>query len=118
MSERWPRHPLPWDLDLLTRWVRKIAQEYGMSYHVFCQRVLNLSREEADRLNESPSEETLKILAKGSGQTVERLREMTLTGMIKKRNDMIERAFREDPEGMESMIAGMRDAIMNPLQVE
>lgn len=114
MNERWPLHPLPWDHDLLTRWVRKIAQEYGIPYHVFCQRVLNLSREEADRLNESPKEETLQILAKGSGQTLDRLREMTWTGTIKKRDEMIEQAFREDPEGMESRITRMRNAIMNP----
>jgi tape measure domain-containing protein len=48
---------------------------------------LNLNCEEADRLNENPSEETLQILAKGSGQTLERLREMTWTGMIKKRDE-------------------------------
>jgi hypothetical protein len=116
MSERWPLHPLPWELDLLTRWVRNIAQEYGLSYHAFCHRVLNLSREEADQLNENPSDKTLQILAKGSGQPLERLREMTRTGMIKKRDEMIEQAFREDPEGMESMIARMRDAIMKPSQ--
>lgn len=116
MSDRWPLHPLPWDLDLLTRWVRKIAQEYGISFHTFCQRVLNISREQADRLNEDPSEETLQTLAKGTGLTLERLREMTRTGMIKKRHEMIEQAYREDPEEIESMIARMHDGVLKYLQ--
>ena len=73
-------------------------------------------KERVARLEEKVEKlsQTLQILAKGSGQTLERLREMTLTGMIMKRDEMIERAFREDPEGMESMITRMRDAIMNP----
>lgn len=104
LSERWPLHPTPWEIDLLTRWVRQIAREYGVSYHAFCQRVLNLGRTEADLLNDDPSEETLQILAMGSGQTLERLRQMTWAGMIKRRNEIIEQAFMDDPEGMELMV--------------
>jgi hypothetical protein len=110
MSERWPLHPLPFEHDLLTRWVRRIAKEYGVSYHLFCLRILNLTREEADHLNENPSEEALGILAKGTGQPLQRLREMTWAGAMGR----LDKIVAENPEAVELMIARMRDALKKP----
>jgi hypothetical protein len=107
MCERWPLHPAPWEFDLLARWVRKIALEYGVSYHVFCKRVLKLSKDDADQLNENPAEDTLKILSKGTGQPLERLRGMTWEGTIGRINEMLAEA-QDDPVAFEAMMTRMR----------
>lgn len=111
MCERWPLHPVPWEFDLLARWVRKIAQEYGVSYHVFCQRVLKLSRDEADRLNENPSEEALRILSKGTGLPLEQIRGMTWEGTVGRINKLLVEAQEDDPAAFQSLMARMHRSL-------
>jgi hypothetical protein len=110
MSERWPLHPLPTEFELLRPWVRRIAESYGVSYHLFCLNVLNLDRYEADRLNQEPGEEVLEILSRGSALPIERLREMTMTGMFQRANVLFEEEYRRDPEGFECRLKRMEDA--------
>jgi hypothetical protein len=78
MSDRWPLHPLPWEDEFLSEWIRRIAKSYGISYRVFCLRVLKLNDSEIMYMNDDPSEKALDILSKGTGQPIEVLREMTV----------------------------------------
>lgn len=97
MSDRWPLHPTPGPYDLLRQWIRRIANSYDISYEVFCLRVLNLERAEADQLSFNPPDETLKILAKGTGQSIAHLREMTVAMRMLRATEELNKALAEDP---------------------
>lgn len=63
--------------EFLTEWIRRLAKSYGISYRAFCLRVLELDEMGMIYLNDYPGEKTLALLCKGTGQTVDDLREMT-----------------------------------------
>lgn len=80
MSESWPLHPTPKMDELLSDWIGRIAASYGVSYQIFCQRVLCLSRDEMLDLDDKPCRKALEILSKGTGQSIDWLSEMTVAG--------------------------------------
>lgn len=95
MSERWPLHPVPREDDFLSDWVRRIAKSYGMTYRVFCLRVLKLDDNGIMYLDDDPSDPALEILSKGTGQPIEVLRGMTMPARCRQIRDA---ADREEPE--------------------
>jgi len=95
MGESWPLHPVPWDDEILSEWIRRIAKSYGISSRVFYQKVLNMSRDEITQIDRKPSDKTLEVLSKGTRQPIERLREMTLPARSRRRMAALEAG---DPE--------------------
>ncbi|WP_414697039.1 TniQ family protein [Oligoflexus sp.] len=95
MSENWPLHPVPWDDELLSEWIRRIAESYGISSRIFYQKVLYLSRDEITQIDRKPGDKALEILSKGTRQPIERLREMTLPARTRRRMVALEAG---DPE--------------------
>ncbi|HET9239232.1 MAG TPA: TniQ family protein [Oligoflexus sp.] len=98
MSEGWPLHPTPYDHELLSQWIRRIAKVYGVSYYDFCQRVLGLDRIERLHLDYQPSEKTLDILSKGTRQPIELLRERNVTAQSHLIEKELEKGGSGDPE--------------------
>jgi hypothetical protein len=105
MSENWPLHPVPWDDELLSAWIRRIAKSYGISSRIFYQKVLNMSRDEISQIDRKPSDRTLETLSKGTRQPIERLQEMTLPARLRRRMAALEAG---DPE-MVAIYAKIQD---------
>lgn len=107
MSESWPLHPVPWDDELLSEWIRRIAKSYGISSRVFYQKVLNLNGDEIAQIDRKPGDKTLEVLSNGTRQPIERLREMTLPARSRRRLAALEAG---DPE-MVALNAKIQDFI-------
>lgn len=77
MHGRWPLHPAPGDYELLPRWIRRLADAYGVSVAIFSKHALGIPPDQVYKLTNDPTEDVLARLEAGTGIPVERLREMT-----------------------------------------
>lgn len=77
--QRWPLHPQPYPYEHLERYVRRLAECYGISYSCFCQRALGMSLTEFRecRLNDKPTTHALQHLSNGTGVPIQELTSMT-----------------------------------------
>lgn len=98
MSDSWPLHPTPYDHELLSQWIRRIASVYGVSYYDFCQRVLGLGRIERLHLDYEPGEKTLETLSKGTRQPIELLRERNVPAQSRMMEKELEKGVTGNPE--------------------
>ena len=65
--------------ETLERYVRRLAECYGVSYGTFCLRALGIPIEDGQsRLFREPTTELLRRLSDGSGIAVDVLEQMTL----------------------------------------
>lgn len=79
MQRRWPLHPKPYSYETLERYVRRLAECYGVSYQTFCLRALGIPiADSQSRRFREPSPELLQRLSHGSGLAIEVLKQMTL----------------------------------------
>jgi hypothetical protein len=80
MPRRWPLHPKPYDFEILERYVRRLAEAYGVSYEAFCLNALGIPRDENEtRQFKEPSPEILSLLSEGTGIPISQLEQMTLS---------------------------------------
>ena len=91
----WPLHPPPYEYEPLERWVRRLANAYGVSYAVFCRHALGLSLVDAHRLYDEPPEGALVKLAAGTGMPVDRLRQRTVGALLERCQRELERQLSE-----------------------
>ncbi|MDD1617566.1 MAG: hypothetical protein CG439_2670 [Methylococcaceae bacterium NSP1-2] len=79
MQRRWPLHPKPYDFEILERYVRRLAEAYGVSYESFCLHALGIPRADSEtRQFKEPSPEILSRLSEGTGIPIDQLEQMTL----------------------------------------
>jgi hypothetical protein len=93
---RWPLHPRPQPWETLDRWVRRLAEAYGVSFEVFCRRALDLDRRAAHDLGRAPSRATLERLSVGTGVPVTTLEGMTLGRVWQRLTAELERALADE----------------------
>ena len=99
MNKRWPLHPKPYDSQLLSDWIKDLANIYEISYPNFCKRVLMLTSDEIYDLRNSVSERVLIILANATGIAINELRGRDLNSRYKKWSEEInEKLARENME--------------------
>jgi hypothetical protein len=73
MTPRWPLHPPPHELDVLERWIERLAAEYGVSKLTFCRQALGLMPPEIALLRDNPPEQALCSLEAGTGVPLQQL---------------------------------------------
>lgn len=79
MQTRWPLHPKPRPYETLEKYVRRLAECYGVGYENFCLRALNISSNDSKaRQFREPTPELLQRLSHGTGIAIEVLEQMTL----------------------------------------
>lgn len=83
--KRWPLHPQPRSHEILSSYIRRLADCYGVSYKYFLQKALSMSPLELQefRPNE-PSLKALQHLSNGTGVSVRRLKLMTFANVWKR----------------------------------
>jgi hypothetical protein len=83
MNKRWPLHPKPGNNQLLSAWVKDLADLYEVNYQDFCQTVLKLTSEEIEYLSSSIPEKALIVLSNGTGIAVSDLRWRDINSIYK-----------------------------------
>jgi hypothetical protein len=79
LRQRWPLHPKPHPYETLERYVRRIAQCYGVSYGRFCLLALGIPIGDSyARRFKKPAPEVLRRLSDGTGVSIGLLEEMDL----------------------------------------
>ena len=89
---------------MLYQWIKKLAEEYGVSYVVFCKNVLGLTHEEIGNLRNTLPENALLVLSRGTGVTIDELRKRDITGIFKMLYDELDRISKETPEEYDALI--------------
>ena len=102
--QRWPVHPELQEYQMLYQWIKKLAEEYGVSYVVFCKNVLGLTHEEIGNLRNTLPENALLVLSRGTGVTIDELRKRDITGIFKMLYDELDRISKETPEEYDALI--------------
>ena len=98
----WPLHPRPSEWEDLETWVRRIAKAYGVSYDAFLLHALDHTGRGARDLNHAPDSVIIRLSA-GTGNSIERLREMTSSQVMAR---LVSRAreLLETPEGQAILV--------------
>lgn len=79
MQTRWPLHPKPRSYETLEKYVRRLAECYGVGYENLCLRALNIpANDSRARQFREPAPELLQRLSQGTGIAIEVLGQMTL----------------------------------------
>ncbi len=73
----------------MENWVRRVAQAYGVSYDAFLKHALGRTGRGARDLNDITDTELTRLSA-GTGVSVERLREMNATAMMRRVNERVQ----------------------------
>jgi hypothetical protein len=105
--KRWPLHPKPYEHQLLYSWVEHLAEEYGVSYKIFCKRVLKLTPEEIGNLRTTLPENALLILSQGTGIPIPDLRKGDLHTMFKVQIEELGKLMEAYPEEFVSFLTKM-----------
>ena len=84
MNKRWPLHPKPHTNQLLSEWVKDLANIYDTDYKNFCQKVLKLTCEEISNFRSFIPEKALTILSDGTGIPIDDLAGRDITTRYKK----------------------------------
>lgn len=84
MNKRWPLHPKPKGDQLVSEWIRELANLYEINYQNFCHRVLKLTNDEAFYLSDTIPEKVLVILSNGTGISIDDLRWRNTSSVYKK----------------------------------
>jgi hypothetical protein len=75
----WPLHPQPYSGETLERYVRRLAECYGLRYETFCLHALGIPSADSEaRWFKKPTQELLRRLSDGTTVPVEQLEQMTL----------------------------------------
>jgi hypothetical protein len=100
MTEKlWPLRPKPKELELLSYWIRRIAEEYEADYLCFCRSALHINHRQMKTLDLDPPAEAVTILAEGIGIPAEDIMNMTIPTVFNKLKRIHERESRRDPWG-------------------
>lgn len=94
--ERWPLHPPPYRLELLSEWVTRIADAYDTSVLLFLRHVLSVAPASLDAI----PDQAQRRLAIGSGIALEQVRSMTLAAMSQQALADVERECETNPEAV------------------
>ncbi len=103
-NRRWPLHPRPSEWEDLERWVRRIAEAYGVSYDAFLLNALGHTGRGARDLNKAP-DGVIARLSTGTGISIEQLRDMTSSRLMARLFSRA-RELRETPEG-QAIVVGL-----------
>ena len=76
-AKRWPLHPMPRQYEILSPWIRRLAQAYGVADRMFYKHALGCPAGEPLEMNAYPPADVLERLAVRTGVPIERLRDMT-----------------------------------------
>lgn len=76
-ARRWPLHPMPREYEILSPWIRRLAQAYGVTDRMFYKHALGCPAGEPMEMNAYPPADVLEHLAAGTGVPIERMRDMT-----------------------------------------
>jgi hypothetical protein len=101
VSRRWPLHPRPYDWESLDRYVRRLAEAYGVRFETFCLRALGIERQEAQTLNRAPRE-VLERLAAGTGVPLAQLEAMVIDRLWSRLSEEVSRVL-ATPDGQALM---------------
>ena len=96
--KRWPLHTLPGKYQLFYKWIECLAEEYGVSYQVFCKRALELTPEEISNLRTILPEKALLILSQGTGIPIADLRKRDIHTMLKMQFEELSKLIEAHPE--------------------
>ncbi|WP_411726316.1 TniQ family protein [Methyloglobulus sp.] len=78
MPRRWPLHPKPYDYETSERYVRRLAETYGVSFESFCLHALGIPRADSKtRQFKEPSPEILSRLSEDTGIPIGQLEQMS-----------------------------------------
>ena len=98
-QKRWPLHPKPHSYETLERYVRRLAECYGVRYEHFCLRALGIPANDSQaRRFQEPAPELLRLLSDGTGIPVGLLEQMTLSQMWDRLMEEL-RQYAATPEG-------------------
>ena len=94
MQTRWPLHPKPHPYETLEKYVRRLAECYGVGYVSFCLRALGIpANDSRARQFREPAPELLQRLSNGTGIAIGVLEQMTLEcvwdRLMKEANQML-----------------------------
>lgn len=96
---RWPLHPKPRSKETLERYVRRLAESYGIGYKHFCLRALGIPADDSQaRQFREPTPELLQRLSDGTGIPVSVLEQMTWQRIWNRLMDEM-RQYLDTPEG-------------------
>lgn len=107
---RWPLHPKPRAYETLERYVRRLAEGYGIHYDSFCLHALGIPRRDCQaRWFREPAPDLLQRLSDGTGVPVAHLEQMILANVWARLLDAL-RQFAATPEGEAELarVAGRR----------
>ncbi len=90
INKKWPLHPRPGDNQLLSEWIKDLANLYEVSYQQLCKKTLKLSNEEIYNLRSTAPEKALTILSSATGIVIDELRGRDMNSRFKKWQEEIE----------------------------
>jgi hypothetical protein len=97
---RWPLHPMPRSYDTLERYVRRLAECYGVRYETFCFRALGIALDDSrSRGFTDPTTDVLQRLSVGTGVAVAQFEQMTLWKVWTRIAEELDRII-ATPEGL------------------